>query len=78
MDQTPNLERQCLQGTLILSFVDRAEMAESQDRYIRRHNVGNFRRQLLAERDETKRQMILKLLAEELQKQLDGGDPVSV
>jgi hypothetical protein len=51
-------------------------VVESQECYIRRLNVDNYRRQLIAGCDETKREMILKLLTEELQKQLGGGDPV--
>jgi hypothetical protein len=53
-------------------------MGESRDHYIRRHNVENYRRQLLVERDESQREMILKLLAEELQKQSEAGDTATL
>ena len=35
------------------------------DRFIARHNIEHFRNQLATETDETKRQMILRLLADE-------------
>jgi hypothetical protein len=46
------------------------------DRFIRRKNVEHYH--LLLERvtEEGERQRILKLLAEEQQKQRDAGDPV--
>ena len=44
------------------------------DRYIRRHNVENFARRLENVKDESQRQMLLTLLAEERQKQNDAGD----
>ena len=47
------------------------------DRFIRRKNVEHYH--LLLERvtDESDRQIILKLLSEEQQKQNDAGDPVA-
>jgi hypothetical protein len=45
------------------------------DKFVRRKNVEHYR--LLLERvtDENERQRILKMLAEEQQKQKDAGDP---
>jgi len=44
------------------------------DRFIRRENVKHFRKLLETEKDETERQRLLRLLAEEQQKQKDAGD----
>ena len=46
------------------------------DRFIRRHNVENYCRLLESVSNETERQTILKLLAEERQKQKDAGDKI--
>ena len=46
------------------------------DRFIRRENVRHFRELLKAAKDEAERQRILKLLAEEQQKQKDAGDKI--
>lgn len=45
------------------------------DRFIRRENVRHYRELLKTAKDEPERQQILKLLAEEQQKQKDAGDP---
>ena len=45
------------------------------DRFIRRENVKHYRELLKTVKDETERQRILKLLAEEQQKQKTAGDP---
>jgi hypothetical protein len=50
--------------------------AGSVDQFIRRHNVENYCRLLESVSDETERQTILKLLAEERQKQKDAGDKI--
>jgi hypothetical protein len=44
------------------------------DRFIRRENVKHFRELLKTAKDEAERQRLLKLLAEEKQKQKDAGD----
>lgn len=44
------------------------------DRFIRRENVRHYRELLKTANDEAERQRILKLLAEEQQKQKDAGD----
>ena len=44
------------------------------DRFIRRENVRHYRELLKTVKDEAERQRILKLLAEEQQKQRDAGD----
>jgi hypothetical protein len=46
------------------------------DRFIRRHNIENYCRLLVSVTDETERQTILELLAEERQKQKDAGDRI--
>ena len=46
------------------------------DRFIRRENVKHYRELLKTVKDEAERQRILKLLAEEQQKQKDAGDPI--
>jgi hypothetical protein len=47
------------------------------DRFIRQKNVEHYRLLLDTTTNETARQRILGLLAEERQKQKDAGDPVS-
>ena len=44
------------------------------DRFIRRENIKHYRELLKTIKDEAERQQILKLLAEEQQKQKDAGD----
>ena len=44
--------------------------------FIRRENVKHYRLLLDTVTDEAERQKILKLLAEEQQKQRDAGDPI--
>jgi hypothetical protein len=46
------------------------------DRFIRRENVKHYRELLKTVKDETERQRILKLLAEEQLKQKDAGDKI--
>lgn len=46
------------------------------DRFIRRANVKHYREQLKNVTDEVEQQRILKLLAEEQQKQKDAGDKI--
>ena len=46
-----------------------------RDKFVRRQNVTRFKRLLETALDETDRQRLLKLLAEEQQKQKDAGDP---
>lgn len=46
------------------------------DRFIRRENVRHYRERLKNVTDEVERQHILKLLAEEQQKQKDAGDKI--
>ena len=46
------------------------------ERFVRRENVKHYRELLKTLKDETERQRILKLLAEELQKQKDAGDQI--
>jgi hypothetical protein len=43
--------------------------------FVRRQNVARYHRLLETVIDETQRQTICKLLAEERQKQKDAGDP---
>ncbi|MBV1699098.1 MAG: hypothetical protein KGQ47_12210 [Hyphomicrobiales bacterium] len=43
---------------------------------MRRENVKRFNEMLKAAKDEAERQQILKLLAEERQKQRDAGDKI--
>jgi hypothetical protein len=47
------------------------------DRFIRQKNVEHYRLLLDTTTNETERQRILGLLAEEQQKQKDAGDPVT-
>ena len=46
------------------------------DRYVRRENVRHYRELLKTAKDEAERQRILKLLAEEQQKQKEAGDKI--
>jgi hypothetical protein len=45
------------------------------DAFIRRQNVERYRHLLETTTDKVLRQQLLKLLAEELQRQKDSGDP---
>jgi hypothetical protein len=47
------------------------------DRFIRRQNVEHYERLLATVTNEAERQKILRLLAEECQKQEDAGDQTS-
>ena len=49
---------------------------KTMDRFIRRENVKHYRELLKAVKTEKERQRILKLLAEEQQKQKDAGDEI--
>ena len=51
-------------------------MERSAAGFIRRENVKHYRRLLEAITDESERQKILRLLAEEQNKQRDAGDPI--
>ena len=46
------------------------------DRFIRRENVKHYQDLLTTVKEEAERQQVLKLLAEERQKQKDAGDTV--
>ena len=46
------------------------------DQFVRSQNVERYRRLLERVTDESDRQQIINLLAEERQKQKDAGDPV--
>ena len=46
------------------------------ERFIRLENVKRYRRLLKAVSDETERAVIFELLAKELRKQKDCGDPI--
>jgi hypothetical protein len=46
------------------------------DRFVRRENVKRYRDLLKTEKIKPERQQILKLLAEEQQKQKDAGDKI--
>jgi hypothetical protein len=48
----------------------------NMDKFIRSQNVKRYRRLLERVTDESDRQQIFNLLAEEQQKQKDAGDPV--
>ena len=48
------------------------------DRFIRQQNVERYSRLLASTKDETRRQLLLKLLAEEQRKQRDAGDPPTI
>jgi hypothetical protein len=47
------------------------------DRFIRRENIKHYRELLKTITDEAERQRILKLVAEEEQKQKDAGDKIN-
>ena len=49
----------------------------AMDRFIRRENIKHYRELLKTVKDETERQRILKLLAEEEQKQKAAGDKIA-
>jgi len=46
------------------------------ERFVRRENVKHYRELLKTVKDEAERQRILKLLAEEKQRQKDAGDKI--
>jgi hypothetical protein len=46
------------------------------ERFVRRENVKHYQELLKTVKDEAERQKILKLLAEEVQKQKDAGDKI--
>ena len=46
------------------------------ERFVRRENIKHYRELLKTVKDEAERRKILKLLAEEVQKQKDAGDRV--
>ena len=46
------------------------------DRFVRRENVKHYQEMLKVAKDDAERQRILKLLAEEQQKQKDAGDKI--
>jgi hypothetical protein len=46
------------------------------DKFIRSQNVNRYRRLLERVTEESDRQLIINLLAEERQKQKDAGDPL--
>jgi hypothetical protein len=46
------------------------------ERFVRRENIKHYRALLKTVQDEAERQRILKLLAEDQQKQKDAGDKV--
>jgi hypothetical protein len=46
------------------------------ERFVRRENVKHYQELLKTVKDEAERQKILKLLAEEVQKQKDSGDKI--
>ena len=46
------------------------------ERFVRRENVKHYKELLKTVKDEAERQRILKLLAEEVQKQKDEGDKI--
>jgi hypothetical protein len=45
------------------------------DQFVRRENVARYHRLLETVSEDAQRQTICKLLAEEMQKQKDAGDP---
>ena len=51
-------------------------METRMDRFIRRENVRHYRELLKTVKNEAERQKILKLLADEQQKQKDAGDEI--
>jgi hypothetical protein len=48
----------------------------AMERFVRRENIKHYRELLKTVKDEVERQRILKLLAEEQQKQKDAGDKI--
>jgi hypothetical protein len=46
------------------------------ERFVRRENVKHYRELLKTVKDEAERKKILKLLAEEVEKQKDAGDKI--
>jgi hypothetical protein len=52
------------------------ETEADMDQFVRSQNVARYRRLLERLTDETHRQQIINLPAEERQKQKDAGDPV--
>jgi hypothetical protein len=48
----------------------------AMERFIRRENVRHYHELLQTVKDEAERQRILKLLADEQQKQKDAGDKI--
>ena len=50
--------------------------AMGMERFIRRENVKHYRELLKTVKDERERELLLKLLAEEQQKQKDANDPL--
>jgi hypothetical protein len=52
------------------------ETEADMDQFVRSQNVARYRRLLERVTDESDRQQIIDLLAEERRKQKDAGDPV--
>ena len=48
----------------------------TMDRFVRRENIKHYKDLLKTVKDDAERQRILKLLAEERQKQQDAGDRI--
>jgi hypothetical protein len=48
----------------------------TMDRFVRRENIKHYKELLKTVKDEGERERILKLLAEERQKQKDAGDKI--
>jgi rubrerythrin len=46
------------------------------DRFVRRENIKHYRQLLKTAKDDAERQQLLKLIAEEQQKQKDAGDKI--
>jgi chemotaxis methyl-accepting protein methylase len=59
-----------------MSVVATQTMETRMDRFIRRENVRHYRELLKTVKNEAERQKILKLLADEQQKQKDAGDKI--
>ncbi len=55
--------------------VQTPQMEAAMDRFVARQNIEHYRRQLACEEDETKRQMLLRLLADEEAKLAALGEP---
>ena len=55
---------------------DRRHGGGTMERFIRRENVKHYQELLNRAKDEAERQQILKLLAEERQKQKEAGDKI--